>query len=37
MKKKHMCPHCGNQIKLSDDRCPTCKKPIYSTEEAFIE
>jgi putative ABC transport system ATP-binding protein len=37
MKKKHLCPHCGAQIKLSDDRCPTCKKPIYSTEEAFME
>ena len=37
MKKKHLCPHCGAQVKLSDDRCPTCKKPIYSTEEAFME
>jgi len=37
MKKKHMCPHCGAQIKLSDDRCQACKKPIYSTEEAFME
>ncbi len=37
MKKKHMCPHCGAQIKLSDDRCPACKKSIYSNEETFME
>jgi putative ABC transport system ATP-binding protein len=37
MKKKHLCPYCGAQIKLSDDKCPTCKKLIYSNEEAFME
>jgi len=35
MKKKHQCPHCGATIKLSDDKCPSCQKPIYASEEAF--
>ena len=34
-KKNHMCPHCGNIIQPNDDVCPTCKKPIYATEEIF--
>lgn len=35
MKKNHLCPHCGATIKPSDDTCPNCKKPIYSSEEIF--
>jgi putative ABC transport system ATP-binding protein len=37
MKKKHQCPHCGATIKISDDACPSCKKPIYASEESFID
>jgi ABC-type lipoprotein export system ATPase subunit len=37
MKKKHQCPHCGAAIKLSDDKCPSCQKPIYASEEAFAD
>ncbi len=28
VKKKLMCPHCGNKIQLSDARCPTCRKRL---------
>ncbi|HUJ83976.1 MAG TPA: ATP-binding cassette domain-containing protein [Candidatus Acidoferrales bacterium] len=35
MKKNHACPSCGAAIKLSDDICPSCHKPIYSKDEAF--
>jgi len=35
MKKNHACPHCGSPIKVNDDICPACKKPIYSSEEPF--
>ncbi len=35
MKKKLVCPACGAAIKLSDDKCPSCQKPIYSSDEAF--
>jgi putative ABC transport system ATP-binding protein len=37
MKKKHQCPHCGAAIKISDDKCPACQKPIYASEEAFSD
>ncbi len=35
MKKKQICPNCGAKIKASDDHCNACKKPIYSSDEAF--
>jgi putative ABC transport system ATP-binding protein len=35
MKKQHLCPHCGAAIKPSDDKCSSCQKPIYASEEAF--
>jgi ABC-type lipoprotein export system ATPase subunit len=35
MKKNHVCPACGAAIKLSDDKCPSCQKPIYSSDELF--
>jgi len=34
-KKNHVCPHCGSSIQINDDTCPTCKKPIYSSDEPF--
>jgi putative ABC transport system ATP-binding protein len=34
-KKNLTCPHCGNTIKINDDTCPACKKPIYATDELF--
>jgi putative ABC transport system ATP-binding protein len=37
MKKNNQCPYCGASIKISDDRCPICKKAIYSTEEEFTD
>jgi putative ABC transport system ATP-binding protein len=37
MKKKHLGPHCGAAIKISDDKCASCQKPIYASEEAFSE
>jgi putative ABC transport system ATP-binding protein len=35
LKKKNVCPHCGNPIKPADDLCPTCNKSIYSSDEEF--
>jgi putative ABC transport system ATP-binding protein len=35
MKKNHECPYCGSSIQMSDDVCPACKKPIYSSDEPF--
>ena len=35
LKKNHKCPYCGGAIKPSDDTCPSCKKPIYSSDEQF--
>ena len=35
MKKNQVCPNCGDRIDVKDDNCPTCKKPIYATEEVF--
>ena len=35
MKKNQVCPNCGARIEAKDDYCPTCKKPIYATEEIF--
>lgn len=37
MKKNHICPHCGSQIKTGDDVCPSCKKQIHASEEIFSE
>jgi putative ABC transport system ATP-binding protein len=37
MKKKHLCPNCGATIKISDDKCPSCNKPIYASEETFAD
>ena len=35
MKKSHICPACGAPIKLNDDKCHSCQKPIYSSDEQF--
>ena len=35
-KKNNKCPHCGSAIKTSDDVCPTCKKPLFSTDEFLL-
>jgi putative ABC transport system ATP-binding protein len=37
MKKQHLCPHCGASIKPSDDKCSSCKKPIYASEDSFSD
>ena len=37
MKKKHICPHCGSSIGREDDTCPSCGKPIHSTNELFSD
>ena len=37
MKKQHLCPHCRAAIKISDDKCASCQKPIYASEEAFSD
>jgi putative ABC transport system ATP-binding protein len=34
-KKNSTCPHCGSQIQINDDKCPSCKKPIYASDELF--
>ena len=34
-KKNQTCPHCGSRIQINDDKCPTCKKPIYASDELF--
>jgi putative ABC transport system ATP-binding protein len=34
-KKNHTCPHCGSRINTTDDKCPTCKKAIFATDELF--
>jgi putative ABC transport system ATP-binding protein len=34
-KKNNKCPHCGSAIKTVDDICPSCKKPLFSTDELF--
>ena len=34
-KKNNKCPHCGNDIKIGDSICPSCKKSIYSSDEIF--
>lgn len=34
-KKNNKCPHCGSSIKMNDDTCPSCKKPIFSSDELF--
>ncbi len=35
-KKNNKCPHCGASIKISDETCPTCKKPLLTTDELFL-
>ena len=34
-KKSNKCPHCGSTIQMSDETCPACKKPIFSSDEIF--
>jgi len=34
-KKNHKCPHCSGTIAQNDETCPTCKKPIYGSDEIF--
>ena len=34
-KKNRTCSHCGSSIQINDDICPTCKKPIYASDELF--
>jgi putative ABC transport system ATP-binding protein len=34
-KKQNKCPHCGAQIKGTEDICPQCKKPLFETDELF--
>jgi putative ABC transport system ATP-binding protein len=34
-KKNNRCPHCGSNIPLKVETCPSCKKPLYSSEEIF--
>ncbi len=34
-KKQSKCPHCGSQIKVSDEVCPACHKPLVETDEVF--
>jgi putative ABC transport system ATP-binding protein len=32
-KKQSKCPHCGAQIKATDDVCSQCKKPLFETDD----
>jgi putative ABC transport system ATP-binding protein len=34
-KKNHSCPACGATIKVNDEICPSCKKPIFSSDAPF--
>jgi len=34
-KKSGKCPHCGGIIKITDETCPTCKKPLIETDQIF--
>jgi putative ABC transport system ATP-binding protein len=34
-KKNHACPHFGSPIQTTDEKCPTCNKPTYATDELF--
>ncbi len=34
-KKQSKCPHCGAAIKISDENCSACKKPLFETDELF--
>lgn len=34
-KKHSKCPHCGAQIKVTDEVCSQCKKPLFETDELF--
>ncbi len=34
-KKQSKCPHCGGQIKFTDEVCQSCKKPLVETDEVF--
>lgn len=34
-KKNSKCPHCGAPIKMTDDNCQACKKPLFQTDELF--
>jgi rubrerythrin len=34
-KKNSKCPHCGGTIKITDENCPSCGKPLYANEELF--
>lgn len=34
-KKKYKCPLCGGSIKITDETCPACKKPLFSTDESL--
>ncbi len=32
-KKQNKCPHCGAEIKVTDDVCSQCKNPLFETDE----
>jgi putative ABC transport system ATP-binding protein len=34
-KKNRTCPHCGASIQPNDDKCPTCDKLIYASDDLF--
>jgi putative ABC transport system ATP-binding protein len=34
-KKNQICPNCGSRMQINDEKCPTCNKSIYVSDDLF--